>query len=61
MNEKQNLNNSAASLREKINQLRGIDLKRHPMDEKKGLDVKKYTLDDLYKFIDDWCENKAKA
>ena len=48
-----------AALREKIQKLRGekgaLEAKE---DSKASLNDKKYSIEDLYKFIDDWCENK---
>ncbi len=54
MSENKDVQKNMAELRDKINALRGVNTKSVSSEEEKP----KYTLDDLYKFIDDWCEKK---
>lgn len=54
MSENKDVQKNMAELRDKINALRGVNTKSVSSEE----ETPKYTLDDLYKFIDDWCEKK---
>ena len=56
MSENKDVQKNKAELRDKINALRGVDTKSITSKEEKP----KYTLDDLYKFIDDWCEKEKR-
>ena len=59
MDKEKNNAEAIAALREKIQKLKGekgaLEAKE---DSKASLNDKKYSIEDLYKFIDDWCENK---